>query len=220
MNIIKRIALGTAAMAFAVAPISVATASASNGYKAGNWGQKQRCSVIDRKQQKLIDRFDFDNPWQIKRFQQLVNAENAKQCAPQITSYDYLKRFGNFDTLVAALDYAGLNGALNSAGTYTVFAPTDNAFAKLPAGLVQSLLTPQGKATLTDILKYHVIAGAAVPSSTAVTLTEATMLNGDKVAIKLVNGKLFLNDSQVIITDIKTTNGVIHVIDTVLVPSS
>lgn len=220
MNLVKRIALSTAAMSFAVAPITVASAQAGSWKAKGYNKQAVRCAIIDVRQQRLIDKFDFHNQWQVNRFQQLVNKENAKQCAPQITSYDYLKRFGNFDTLVAALDYAGLNGALNGAGTFTVFAPTDNAFAKLPAGLVASLLTPEGKATLTDILTYHVIAGAAVPSSTAKTLTEATMLNGDKVTISQRNGSLFINDSKVVITDVRTSNGVIHVIDTVLVPSS
>lgn len=220
MKLIKRIALATAAMAFVAAPLTIASASASSGNWQARKAQANRCSVIDYRQQKLIDKFDFHNQWHVKRFQQLVNKENAKQCAPQITSYDYLKRFGNFTSLVAALEYTNLDDTLNGSAPYTVFAPTDNAFAKLPAGLVQSLLSdPAQKGTLTDILAYHVVPGA-VPSSVAKTLTEATMANGDKVAIKLVNGKLFINDSQVVITDVKTTNGVIHVIDTVLVPAS
>lgn len=221
MNILKRIALGTAAMAFVAAPVTVASAQAGHGSWQKNWGQKKQCRIIDKQQQFLIDRFDFHNKWHLNRFQQLVNRENRLNCATNITSYDYLKRFGNFESLVAALEYTNLDDALNSPGKFTVFAPTDNAFAKLPPALVQGLLTdPAQKPALENILKYHVIAGAAVPSSTAVTLTEATMLNGEKVQIKVQNGKLFLNDSQVVIKDVKTSNGVIHVIDTVLVPSN
>jgi transforming growth factor-beta-induced protein len=122
---------------------------------------------------------------------------------------------GQFNTLLAAASAAGLAETLATAQDITVFAPTDDAFAKLPEGTVESLLAQPE--VLKNILLYHVV-GAKVPASVAVGLTEATMLNGDKVEIRLEDGKLFLNSSQVIVTDIPASNGVIHVIDAVLIP--
>jgi uncharacterized surface protein with fasciclin (FAS1) repeats len=124
---------------------------------------------------------------------------------------------GSFKTLAAALGAADLVGALKGDGPFTVFAPTDEAFAKLPAGTVEMLLKPENKAKLVDILTYHVVA-ANVPAATAVTLTEATALNKKKIKLGLRGDALYLNDSKVIKTDIMCTNGVIHVIDTVLMP--
>lgn len=126
---------------------------------------------------------------------------------------------GSFETLAAALGAADLVGALKGEGPFTVFAPTDEAFAKLPAGTIDSLLKPENKDKLVDILTYHVVAGE-VPAKVAVTLTEAEALNGKKITLMVKGGDLFLNESKVIKTDIKTSNGVIHVIDTVLIPSS
>lgn len=126
---------------------------------------------------------------------------------------------GSFKTLAAALGAADLVGALKGEGPFTVFAPTDEAFAKLPAGTVDSLLKPENKDKLIDILTYHVVA-AKVPAEVAVTLTEAEALNGKKITLMVKDGDLFLNQSKVIKTDIMTSNGIIHVIDTVLIPSS
>jgi uncharacterized surface protein with fasciclin (FAS1) repeats len=126
---------------------------------------------------------------------------------------------GSFETLAAALGAADLVSALKGEGPFTVFAPTDEAFAKLPAGTVESLLKPENKDQLVDILTYHVVAGK-VPAEVAVTLTEAEALNGKEIKLMVKDGALFLNDSQVITTDIETSNGVIHVIDAVLIPSS
>jgi len=124
---------------------------------------------------------------------------------------------GRFTTLVAALDAAGLVETLSGEGAFTVFAPTDDAFAALPEGMVESLLEdPQG--ALTDILLYHVVDGA-VMAETVVTLDAATTLLGEDVNISMIDGAVFLNDTvQVIITDIVASNGVIHVIDAVLLP--
>ena len=124
---------------------------------------------------------------------------------------------GSFKTLAAALGAADLVGALKGDGPFTVFAPTDEAFAKLPAGTVEMLLKPENKAKLVDILTYHVVA-AKVPAATAITLTEATALNKKTIKLGLRGDALYLNDSKVIKTDIMCTNGVIHVIDTVLMP--
>ncbi len=122
---------------------------------------------------------------------------------------------GSFNTLVAAVKAAGLVETLKSEGPFTVFAPTDAAFAKLPAGTVEALLADKEK--LTEILLYHVVA-ANVPASVAVTLTEAKMINGKFVDIEKSDDGLFINDSKVIKADIEAKNGVIHVIDTVLLP--
>jgi transforming growth factor-beta-induced protein len=124
---------------------------------------------------------------------------------------------GRFTTLAAALGAAELIDTLKGEGPFTVFAPTDDAFAKLPAGTVESLLLPENKQQLIDILLYHVVAGK-VMAEDVVTLTEAETVLGQNISIKVENGKVFINDSEVIITDIVTSNGVIHVIDTVLLP--
>jgi transforming growth factor-beta-induced protein len=125
---------------------------------------------------------------------------------------------GRFKTLVAALQAAGLVDTLKGAGPFTVFAPTDEAFAKLPAGTIDTLLKPENKQKLTDILLYHVVAGK-VMAADVVKLTSASTVLGKDVTITVKDGKVFLNGTvQVIITDIETSNGVIHVIDAVLLP--
>lgn len=126
---------------------------------------------------------------------------------------------GSFNTLAAALGAADLVGALKGEGPFTVFAPTDAAFAKLPAGTVEMLLKPENKDKLVDILTYHVVP-AAVPAAVALTLDDAKALNGKTLTLTRRDGALFLNDSKVIQTDIETSNGIIHVIDAVLIPSS
>ena len=125
---------------------------------------------------------------------------------------------GRFTTLAAALGAAELIETLKGDGPFTVFAPTDDAFAKLPAGTVESLLLPENKQQLTDILLYHVVAGK-VMAEDVVTLTEAETVLGQNVTITVEDGKVFINDAEVIITDIETSNGVIHVIDTVILPN-
>ena len=124
---------------------------------------------------------------------------------------------GRFTTLAAALGAADLVETLKGEGPFTVFAPTDAAFAKLPAGTVENLLLPENKQALIDILTYHVIAGKVLAAD-VVKLTEAATVLGQNVTIKVMDGKVYINDAQVIITDIKAGNGVIHVIDTVLLP--
>ena len=124
---------------------------------------------------------------------------------------------GDFKTLVAALQAAGLVDTLKGAGPFTVFAPTDAAFAKLPAGTVQELLKPENKAKLTAILTYHVVPGD-ITSKQVVKLTEAKTVNGQEVKIMVHDGTVMINDATVIKADIKCSNGVIHVIDTVLIP--
>lgn len=126
---------------------------------------------------------------------------------------------GQFNTLVAAVKAAGLVDTLKGKGPYTVFAPTDAAFAKLPKGTVESLLKPENKAKLVDILTYHVVSGN-VPSKTAVTLSEANAVNGKKLRLKVRGGKLFINESKVTTADVAASNGVIHIVDSVILPPS
>jgi len=122
---------------------------------------------------------------------------------------------GRFTTLVAALSAAGLVDTLAGDGPFTVFAPTDDAFAALPAGTVEGLLADIP--ALTDVLTYHVVSGKVLAAD-VVTLSSATTLQGSDVSIRVENGNVFINDAQVIITDIEGSNGVIHVIDSVLIP--
>src|SRR5579859_3712235 len=124
---------------------------------------------------------------------------------------------GNFKTLAAALQAAGLVDTLKGAGPFTVFAPTDEAFAKLPAGTVEDLLKPENKQKLISILTYHVVAGD-VMANDVVKLSEAKTLNGKEVKIMVEGGKVMVDGANVTKTDIKCSNGVIHVIDSVLLP--
>lgn len=124
---------------------------------------------------------------------------------------------GSFETLVAAVKAADLVDALKGEGPLTVFAPTDEAFAKLPEGTVESLLKEENKDRLVSILKYHVVSGK-VMAETAMTLTEAETLNGEKVGIEKKESGLYVGGAKVVKADVKTSNGVIHVVDSVILP--
>ncbi len=124
---------------------------------------------------------------------------------------------GRFTTLVAAVEAAGLVDTLKGEGPFTVFAPTDDAFAALPEGTVEGLL--EDIPALTDILTYHVVAGKVLAAD-VVGLDAATTVQGSDVSVTVEGDSVFVNDSQVIITDIETSNGVIHVIDAVLIPAA
>ncbi len=124
---------------------------------------------------------------------------------------------GSFTTLAAALTAAGLVDTLQGEGPFTVFAPTDEAFANLPAGTVDTLLLPENKDQLVAVLTYHVV-GGEVTAADVVTLDSATTVNGQDVEIAVMGEKVMINNATVIQADIMTSNGVIHVIDTVLLP--
>jgi transforming growth factor-beta-induced protein len=126
---------------------------------------------------------------------------------------------GRFTTLVAAVGAAELVETLKGEGPFTVFAPTDDAFAALPAGTVDELLKPENKQKLTDILLYHVVSGSVMAADVTALASAATVLGKD-VAVKVDMGNVYINEAKVIITDIATSNGVIHVIDAVLLPPS
>jgi len=124
---------------------------------------------------------------------------------------------GQFKTLAAALGAAGLVDTLKGPGPFTVFAPTDDAFAKLPAGTVENLLKPENKDQLIAILTYHVVPGQ-VMAADVVKLKDAKTVNGKMVKVTVMEGAVTINDAKVTTTDIVASNGVIHVIDTVVLP--
>jgi uncharacterized surface protein with fasciclin (FAS1) repeats len=124
---------------------------------------------------------------------------------------------GSFKTLAAALKAAGLVDTLKGEGPFTVFAPTDEAFAKLPAGTLESLLKPENKARLAAILTYHVVPGK-LSAKDVVKLSEAKTVQGSTATIKVKGGKVTVDGANVLKTDIRCANGVIHVIDAVILP--
>jgi uncharacterized surface protein with fasciclin (FAS1) repeats len=124
---------------------------------------------------------------------------------------------GSFTTLAKALDAAGLVGTLEGKGPFTVFAPTDEAFAKLPAGTLEMLLKPENKAKLQRILTYHVVDGK-VMASDVVKMYSAKAVSGDTMTIVTRDGGVTVDGANVVKTDIPASNGVIHVIDAVLLP--
>jgi transforming growth factor-beta-induced protein len=124
---------------------------------------------------------------------------------------------GKFNTLVAAVKAAGLVETLRGPGPFTVFAPTDEAFAKLPAGTVEELLKPENKARLQSILTYHVVPGK-VMAHDVVKLDSAKTVQGSNIAITAGSGGVMVDNAHVVKTDIVASNGVIHVIDAVILP--
>jgi uncharacterized surface protein with fasciclin (FAS1) repeats len=124
---------------------------------------------------------------------------------------------GSFNTLVAAVKAAGLVDTLKGNGPFTVFAPTDEAFAKLPEGTVENLLRPENKDKLTAVLTYHVVPGR-VTAGEVVSLSSAKTVNGRALRINTKDGKVTVDNARVTATDIMASNGVIHVIDSVVLP--
>jgi uncharacterized surface protein with fasciclin (FAS1) repeats len=125
---------------------------------------------------------------------------------------------GSFETLVAAVKAAGLVETLSGEGPFTVFAPTDEAFAKLPEGTVESLLKEENKDRLVQILTYHVVP-SKVTAKDVVKLKKAKTVEGREIAIEAADGKVMFDDAHLVQADVMASNGVIHVIDTVLIPA-
>lgn len=125
---------------------------------------------------------------------------------------------GSFKTLVVAVTAADLVATLSGPGPFTVFAPVDAAFAALPAGTVESLVSPENKGKLTGILTYHVVAGKVLSSDLSNGM-KAKTVNGAEITITIADGKVKVNGAQVVLADVATSNGVIHVIDGVLLPA-
>lgn len=124
---------------------------------------------------------------------------------------------GSFTTLARALTAADVVDTLKGPGPFTVFAPTDDAFAKLPAGTLDNLLKPENKAMLRRVLTYHVVPGK-VMAADVVKVSSATAVSGDTLSIKISGGTVIVDKARVVKTDIVASNGVIHVVDTVLLP--
>ena len=125
---------------------------------------------------------------------------------------------GQFNTLVTAVQAAGLVETLKSDGPFTVFAPTDAAFAKLPAGTVENLLKPENKDQLISVLTYHVVSGKIMSADIAGKIAMVQTVQGSKVSVNATDG-VMVDAAKVVSADIETSNGVIHVIDTVLLPN-
>ena len=126
---------------------------------------------------------------------------------------------GNFSTLVAAIEAAGLEETLKGPGPFTVFAPTDEAFAKLPAGTVETLLKPENKDKLVQVLTYHVVPGKVMSDEVAGKTTEAKTVEGSTLEVDAREGGVMVDEARVVQADIAADNGVIHVIDTVVMPN-
>jgi uncharacterized surface protein with fasciclin (FAS1) repeats len=144
-----------------------------------------------------------------------TGSADATSTATRKNIVEVAQEAGNFKTLLKAAQVAGLANTLATANDITVFAPTDEAFAKLPKEALEGLL--KNPEALKNVLLYHVV-GSKVPAKVAVTLTEATMLNGQKVSVEFNSDGLFINQSKVIAADVAAKNGLIHVIDEVLIP--
>ncbi|MBN2211402.1 MAG: fasciclin domain-containing protein [Sedimentisphaerales bacterium] len=150
----------------------------------------------------------------------LVGCQNGHRAACTAAKQDIVDtavQAGSFNTLVTAIKAADLVDALKGPGPFTVFAPTDEAFAKLPSGTVDSLLRPENKDKLADILKYHVVSGKVLAKDVT-GLHSATTLLGKDLKIRTSGNGVMINDAKVVQTDIMCKNGVIHVVDTVILP--
>ncbi len=143
-------------------------------------------------------------------------ATSAYECAAK-DIVDTAVAAGKFNTLAAALKAAGLVETLKGHGPFTVFAPTDDAFKKLPAGTVEELLKPENKGKLTKILTYHVVPGK-VAAADVVKLSKAKTVEGSEVKISVSEGKVMVDNAHVVATDVAASNGIIHVIDAVILP--
>lgn len=146
---------------------------------------------------------------------QLVAFQSGEKKAADIV--DTAVGAGNFTTLVAAVKAAGLVDALKGEGPFTVFAPSDAAFAKIPTEKIQELLKPENKAALTDLLTYHVVKGK-VMAADVTGIESAEALNGKKLMVTTPEGAVMINKAKVVTADIACSNGVIHVVDSVIMP--
>ena len=136
---------------------------------------------------------------------------------PKMDIVDTAVSAGSFNTLVAAVQAAGLAETLKGEGPFTVFAPTDDAFAKLPAGTLDDLLKPENKDKLAAILTYHVVSGKVMAKDVMI-MKEAKTVNGQSVMVSMEADTVMIDNAKVVTADIECTNGVIHVIDTVILP--
>lgn len=194
-------------------PASVSAGSQKNWQRHRGHTEK-RCSFYGERIDAHLGRFNQHKSHRIVQLQDWINRANDRGCAPSRNIVDTLVSSGSFTTLVTAVQAAGLVDTLRG-GEFTIFAPTNQAFAELPAGTVEGLLAdPEA---LKAVLTYHAVTGS-VSAATAKTLTSTPTVNGQSITISKRHGSLYINESRVVLYDIKTTNGIIHVIDTVLIP--
>lgn len=178
------------------------------------------CDRFEDKELRAWENFD-QSEWRSRfRVQLRVDLQHKYGCDADETIADLLSERSQFSTLAAALSQAGLLETFTADGNLTLFAPTDDAFEKLGKDTINAVLADQD--LLSNILSYHVVdpeaVPDAVPSRLAVQLDSAPMLNGDTVDIRFRNGQIYLNDAKVVVRDLKASNGIVHVIDAVLVP--
>ncbi len=147
----------------------------------------------------------------------LVSPVLAETAVAEKTIVETAVGAGKFNTLVAAVKAAGLAEALSGKGPFTVFAPTDEAFAKLPKGTVETLLKPENKDKLVAILKYHVVSGK-YPAAKVVKSQSLETLQGDKLMIKVTDDGVMIDKAKIAATDVMCSNGIIHIIDSVVLP--
>jgi len=214
------LAIGLATVAVPFMTSSVSAHSYNHGHGDSSYSHDgpnlEKCERIAKKLEHVNARFDQDKNWRLERQQRLIDRQNQENCPVEDTIVDNLVSNGNFTTLVTAVQAAGLAETLSAPGETTVFAPTDQAFAALPAGTVEALI--QDVPALTKVLTQHVVAGK-VDAAAAAEVESATALNGNTLSITQdEHGSLYINGVQVILYDIMTTNGIIHVIDSVLIP--
>ncbi|WP_119420115.1 fasciclin domain-containing protein [Desertibaculum subflavum] len=148
----------------------------------------------------------------------LVAACSSNATTQSADIVDTAVKAGQFNTLTAAVKAAGLVDTLKGPGPFTVFAPTDAAFNKLPPGTVENLLKPENKAQLVSVLTYHVVPGRVASTALAGKVTEAKTVQGQSVKIDGTRGGVMVDNARVVSADVGATNGVIHVIDTVILP--
>ena len=149
----------------------------------------------------------------------LALAAGSAASSPEKNIVDTAVTAGSFNTLIKAVQAAGLTATLEGPGPFTVFAPTDQAFAMLPAGTLESLLKPENKDKLRAILTYHVVAGE-VDAAEVAKLTSVKTVEGASLKIAANNGSVMVDNATVVKADIRTSNGIIHVIDAVMLPPS
>lgn len=209
--------LPLAVLALAISLIVPATSVDARGNYRDKWSDRV-CNAVDQTVNRRMNRLNEHRQWTLNWAQRSIDFQNRIGCVDDENIVTTLSEAGQFNTLLAAATAAGLGDVLSDPNAeFTLFAPTDKAFAKLGQDTINSLLGDIP--ALTDILLYHVVAGE-VTSDVAITLPGADMVNGDSTTLEVRNGSLFINDSKVVITDLQASNGVIHVIDTVLIPPS
>lgn len=197
-------------------------------YAASNIGRRLRQNSKTQRKQQMMKTKILSSLAAALAFTGISSTAFSGECSasPQTTSTAVSEQSivalaggaSNFKTLVAAVKAAGLVETLQGKGPFTVFAPTDEAFAKLPAGTVESLLKPENREKLASILKYHVVSGKVMAAE--VKTMSAPTVQGQDLQIKVTDEGVTVNNAKVVKTDLMAQNGVIHVIDTVLIPRS